>query len=720
MALSIADLEVNVKADTVHAERGLSGLSGKVGGFVGSVAKAGLVLAGLGAAASAALGVKAVMAASDLNETITKTDAVFKGNAKEIQAWSKASAQGFGQSRKEALEAVSTFGNMFVQLGVGSKEAAGMSKQMVELSSDFASFANASPVEVTNAMASAFRGEYDAVQRFVPTLTAAAVETKALEMGLAGTTKELTAQDKALATQALLMSGAGDAMGDFDRTSGGLANQMRIAKAEISDLSAQVGTKLLPIALGGISTLRDFAGAFQKGGLAGGIEFAKDQIGKFAPIVADGLSAAGDWIGANAGMIAGKLGEWGAALIEWIAPRIPGILLELGKILLSIGTWIATVAAPALAAKLVEWGKALVNWVMPQIPILLQNLGTMLGALGTWLLGTGIPVLVTKLFEWGKAFIGWIGPMIPPLLLELGKLLGRLGAWIVTEAVPMLVGKLFGWGMAFLAWIGPAIPKMLGELAKLLGNLMYWIATDAIPALIAAGPRLIAALVKWLIDVVPKLPRYLNTVGQTIITALSSLPGKLLTFGGELINGMIEGIKNAGPRLIAAVKQFITKAIPDFIKDVFGINSPSTLFSGFGKNLIEGFIGGIKDMAGKLVAAIKDFVIDKIPGPVKKALGIGSPSKLFYGFGKNLVEGLTLGISKNSGMVDSAIKDLSATASPNISPTFGGGLGAAGAGGGGGKTYVTNNNLSVTGSPVVMDEAVMAEYLRRMELLNAR
>lgn len=187
-----------------------------------------------------------VDAASDMNETVSKTRAVFKSSATEIERWADTAAVSMGQSKQEALEASSSFGNMFLQLGIGQDQAVDMSKAMTELASDFASFHNADITEVLIAQQAAFRGEYDAVQRFVPTINAAAVEQQALEMGLAATTSELTAQDKALATQTLLLEGAGDAMGDFDRTSSGAANQQRILSAAWKDGQAKIGQALLP------------------------------------------------------------------------------------------------------------------------------------------------------------------------------------------------------------------------------------------------------------------------------------------------------------------------------------------------------------------------------------------------------------------------------------------------------------------------------------------
>jgi hypothetical protein len=70
-----------------------------------------------------------------------------------------------------------------------------------------------------------------------------------LNKAVQGTVPPLSAAQKAQASYALIMSQTKTAQGDFSRTSGGLANQQRILKAKLTDVSAEIGTKLLPIAL---------------------------------------------------------------------------------------------------------------------------------------------------------------------------------------------------------------------------------------------------------------------------------------------------------------------------------------------------------------------------------------------------------------------------------------------------------------------------------------
>ena len=72
---------------------------------------------------------------------------------------------------------------------------------------------------------------------------------EALAKAQAGVPEELSASAKAQATYALIMEQTKTAQSDFARTSDGLANSMRTAKAQVADLAVQAGTMLLPYAL---------------------------------------------------------------------------------------------------------------------------------------------------------------------------------------------------------------------------------------------------------------------------------------------------------------------------------------------------------------------------------------------------------------------------------------------------------------------------------------
>lgn len=255
MAIKLADVYVAITGDSKELDREFARAKKSAGAF-GNVMQG--VLQGVGQAAfrqlTRGLGAvvgeigKTVNAASDLTESINKVGVVFGESAQEVLDWSKTSAVAMGQSQQAALEAAGTFGNLFTSMGVGRDQAADLSTELVQLASDLASFNNVSPEEALIALRSAIVGEIEPLRRFGVNLSAAAVEAKAMELGLAESSKALTEQDKILARYELILQQTGNAQGDFARNSGELANQQRILAAQLQDASAAIGQAFAPIA----------------------------------------------------------------------------------------------------------------------------------------------------------------------------------------------------------------------------------------------------------------------------------------------------------------------------------------------------------------------------------------------------------------------------------------------------------------------------------------
>lgn len=240
----MTDLRLRILGDSTGAERALSTVSGRLGGLAaaGAAAFAGSKLVGF-------LG-DSVGAASDLNETLSKSSVIFGQNAAAVQQWAAGSDRAFGLSKQAALESASSFGDMFSQIGITGDKATGLSEKVVQMAADFGSFNNLPTTDVLDRIAGGFRGEYDALQKIIPNISAARVQQEALNETHKASASDLTAADKALATFNILQQDGSRAMGDFARTSGGLANQQKITNAEWQNAKAKLGGELMPAMVG--------------------------------------------------------------------------------------------------------------------------------------------------------------------------------------------------------------------------------------------------------------------------------------------------------------------------------------------------------------------------------------------------------------------------------------------------------------------------------------
>lgn len=187
-------------------------------------------------------------AASDLNETLSQTSAIFGSGTDAILDWSKNSADALGLSRQEALAAASDFGGMFRVMGLGQGQVSSMSTRLVELAADLASFRNTSVPEAIQSIGAALRGEAEPIRKYNVLLNDATLKSEAMARGLSNGKSALDPTTKALAAYSAILSQTTDAQGDFARTSDGLANSQRQISARLRDLTAAVGQEFLPAA----------------------------------------------------------------------------------------------------------------------------------------------------------------------------------------------------------------------------------------------------------------------------------------------------------------------------------------------------------------------------------------------------------------------------------------------------------------------------------------
>lgn len=293
----------------------------------GKTGKSAAVFTGLkagiaGIVASASIGAavagftKLTGAASDLNETVNKSKVIFGDQYGAVETWAQGAAKSMGLSKSAALDAASGFGDMFSQLGFTSEAAASMSTEVVQMSADLGSFNNLPTADVTERIAAAFRGEYDSLQKVIPNINAARVETEALALSGKTNASELTAQEKATAVLAIVQADGARAMGDFARTSEDAANKQKTLTAQTEDLQARIGTLLAPVqalALEGFGKLIEVGETFTT--------WLESN-----PAIVDGFTAA-------LSLAADILGALGSVIMAVAIPALAGLLTAFSWVL---------------------------------------------------------------------------------------------------------------------------------------------------------------------------------------------------------------------------------------------------------------------------------------------------------------------------------------------------------------------------------------------------
>ncbi len=190
----------------------------------------------------------AVKAASNLGEAQSATDKVFGESAKVMDKWAASGAKNFGMNKAEALTAANAFGVFGGSVaGLSASELPKFSQGLVQVAGDLGSFWNEDPTEMLLAVQAGLRGETEPLSKYGIMLNEASVAQRAMEMTGKASADQLTAGEKVLARQELILEGAEYAAGNYVDTSGELANMQRTLRKQIDNLAASFGKKLLPV-----------------------------------------------------------------------------------------------------------------------------------------------------------------------------------------------------------------------------------------------------------------------------------------------------------------------------------------------------------------------------------------------------------------------------------------------------------------------------------------
>jgi hypothetical protein len=97
-------------------------------------------------------------------------------------------------------------------------------------------------------------------------------------------------------------------------------------------------------------------------------------------------------------------------------------------------------------------------------------------------------------------------------------------------------------------------------------------------------------------------------IAEDIISAFSALPEKLSAIGRSMIQGLVDGID----AMLGPLDEIVSKVIGTAgkVASALGIKSPSTVFFGYGQDIMRGLIGGIQALRPELQDVMSQVAYD--------------------------------------------------------------------------------------------------------------
>lgn len=305
-----------------------------------------------------------------------------------------------------------------------------------------------------------------------------------------------------------------------------------------------------------------------------------------------------------------------SSLVEGIITTVPLILQGALELMFALANGL-TDAIPELIPRIVEVMTSIVDGFLSNIPMLIEAALQLIVALAQGLLAA-IPVLIEAVPKIITSYINALLSSIPliiqagiDLLTALVEALPEIITAIV-EAIPLIIDGIISAllenipliiqsGIDLLTALIQALPEIIVTIVQAIPDIISGIITallDNIPLIIEAGVMLFVSLIENLPTIIIEILKAVPQIVMGIVDAFASLAHKFVEIGGNILQGIWQGICDAATWLFDKVTGFFGGLV-DKVKGFLGIHSPSRVFSDIGGDMASGVgVGFDKNMSG--------------------------------------------------------------------------------------------------------------------------
>ena len=297
-----------------------------------------------------------------------------------------------------------------------------------------------------------------------------------------------------------------------------------------------------------------------------------------------------------------------------------------------------------------------------------------------------LPILGQKLLEKAKE----LAPKIIEGIVGAGQ---AVGEWVVQNPTKVLKIALIA---AAIVMALAALPALVAAAISAAGiSLMVGFVTSLIDGLTENVPRWWESFTTWVGEKAGQAGSVMDNLGSAIgawfsglwstyvagpvgrtwdsfITTVAGLPsraaGALSSLGssiGERARTAWQSFKDTSVKKALEMVTWVT-GLPGRISK--GIGSLTGLLREKGRNVVQGLWNGISSMGGWIKTKLIGWAKDMIPGPIAKALGIDSPSKVTKAQGRWIARGLIDGLTGSGKQVKAASTKLADIVRDSLRP----------------------------------------------------
>ena len=326
-------------------------------------------------------------------------------------------------------------------------------------------------------------------------------------------------------------------------------------------------------------------------------------------------------------LITSLAGKIPSLLDKMLPPLINGFFTLIKAVTATLPTLFPQIlnAAISLFSGLLQGLNETIPQIIAMLPTIIQTLSQTLIENLPQLIAAGVLILAN--------LISGITQTIPSLISTIVGLFPVI-VQAIMENLPLIINAGLDLLLSLVDGILQALPQLITMLPTIIDTIVTTIIT-MLPQIIQTGIQLLNSLISGISQAIPQLVAMLpQIIATTVNTIIKNLP-QIISAGFELLVAFTTGITRAIPQLIAALPQVFTAIINAF-KEIE--------WADLGKNLIEGVINGVKNAAGTLIETFKELAKSAL-GAVKDFFKIKSPSGVMRDqVGKMLPAGMAEGV----------------------------------------------------------------------------
>lgn len=240
------------------------------------------------------------------------------------------------------------------------------------------------------------------------------------------------------------------------------------------------------------------------------------------------------------------------------------------------------------------------------------------------------------------AIISNLPTMLPAVIQMIMALIN-----FIVQNLPMLITAAVQIMTALANGIAQALPTLIPAIVEIIPTIIT-ILLENLPLLLSAAAMLLIGLASGIGQSIPIILQAIPPLLNSLVVAIGQASYILINAAVGMVLALVTGIGKGAPEFIASAK----KSIDSFIS---GAKSQLSKLNDVGVSIVSGVWKGISGQYNKFKSQVMDF-FSGIVDAVKNKLDINSPSRVFAGIGSSMVEGLSLGFTKELSGFEAKLK----------------------------------------------------------------